>query len=130
MGSGGWERDAVILEPCVALEQNGRRLYHGRGYDEDFLARVTSERAKLRPPPWLGLVCTCRHAARHPPPTRETMRPHMTTWAVPTGTCSGVGRERRPEAGSGRRPKLGALFVLVVELVFVFMLFKYFPYCT
>jgi len=54
VGSGGWERDAVILEPCVALEQNGCSLYHGTGYDEDFLARVTSERAKLRRPPGWG----------------------------------------------------------------------------
>jgi len=47
----GVEADiAVILVPCVALGQDGRRLGHGKGYYDAFLARVTAERAKLHRP--------------------------------------------------------------------------------
>eukprot|EP00614_Pseudopedinella_elastica_P033618 CAMPEP_0172621116 /NCGR_PEP_ID=MMETSP1068-20121228/109104_1 /TAXON_ID=35684 /ORGANISM="Pseudopedinella elastica, Strain CCMP716" /LENGTH=226 /DNA_ID=CAMNT_0013428705 /DNA_START=88 /DNA_END=768 /DNA_ORIENTATION=+ len=58
MESADEARVAVILVPCVALGTDCRRLGHGKGYYDCYIARVTTERARrgLPPPLTVGLA--------------------------------------------------------------------------
>ena len=59
----GWEDHAVsgdvecIIVPCVALDNQRRRLGHGRGYYDSFIQRTTDARLKrgLPPPTTIGV---------------------------------------------------------------------------